>query len=535
MSNLKKLTSGIAILAAVAVVAGFLFRQHREQAAVRARLAQGAELAATYCSACHLQPPPEILPKRSWEAALGYMGFFLGMRDLGFLDDAPKWVRDNVASRQETLARDGALPDAPLLSEEDWAALRNYYVESAPQEALPQTGKPPLRRELPQFQVQPTRYHIPGAVTTLVHIREDRSEIYVGDAISHLLTVLDGDGRLKVTAQRFPEITPVDIDFIGETAYVASIGDLIGTQPSDNKPGRIAALPLVDQSIAGARSRTVIDSLYRTADMKIADLNEDGRMDFIVCGFGTVKGSVSWFEAQPDGSFREHVLFAEAGGVKAETDDFNGDGHLDIAVLMANAREGMHILINDGTAQFEDHIIFETHPAYGHTYFELHDFNDDGLTDFLVVNGDNVDSDPYDTRKNYHGVRVYLNRGDLDFDEAYFYPMYGAFIAKAADFDQDGDLDIAAISFYPDYSAEHPEAFTYLRNDGRLRFTPFTNEASNDGRWMTMDVGDVDGDGDADVVLGGAYIPVGMLAYPDKLQELTENGPSILLLKNTLR
>ena len=221
--------------------------------------------------------------------------------------------------------------------------------------------------------------------------------------------------------------------------------------------------------------------------------------------------------------------------MKTEPYDFNGDGLLDIMVLLADAREGLHILENQGGNQFELRTIFQTHPAYGHTYFELQDFNSDGAMDVLVVNGDNVDSDPYNTNKNYHGLRIYLNRGDYVFEEAYFYPMYGAFIAKAADFDADGDLDIAATSFYPDFSSGTRESFTYLRNDGGLTFVPFTNGQVMRGRWMTMDIGDVDGDDDIDIVLGGGNIPTGMPAHMDLYEEFARNAPPVLILKNLLR
>ena len=42
-------------------------------------LARGKELAASYCAACHLEPMPAMLPRKSWEMVLGYMGYMLGI------------------------------------------------------------------------------------------------------------------------------------------------------------------------------------------------------------------------------------------------------------------------------------------------------------------------------------------------------------------------------------------------------------------------------------------------------------------------
>ena len=190
--------------------------------------------------------------------------------------------------------------------------------------------------------------------------------------------------------------------------------------------------------------------------------------------------------------------------------------------------------MNEGDGEFELRTVFESDSAYGHTFLELNDFNGDGLMDALVVNGDNVDSDPYNTLKNYHGVRIYLNRGDLQFEEAFFYPMYGAFIARAADFDADGDLDIAAVSFYPDFTDPLRESFAYLENQGELEFLPFSDQELNNSRWMTMDIGDVDGDTDVDVILGGSYLEIGLFGNPEKHEELVESGESVLILKNSL-
>ena len=527
ISSKKKLFFGMIALG-VTIVVTVAGQRQRE-------LQRGEELAAIYCSACHLEPSPDTLPRHSWVAALGYMGYFLGIENTDYLDDESELVQENVRSRLTYLQLDNAYPGTPALDDDDWQALRRYYLDAAPATPLPQTDKPTLQWELDRFRVSRSSYQPPVTVTTLVRIREDREEIYIGDSGGQALTILDSDGRIKVAPRRFrPAISPVDIEFVGDTAYVASIGDLLATEPSEARTAHISAVELVDESTANASISLVLDDLYRLADMEVVDLNGDGMLDFVVAGFGATTGNVSWFESRQDGSFEEHILLGLPGGVMVRTHDFNNDGLLDIMALVSDAREGLHLLVNQGQNQFVDELIFETHSGYGHTFFELQDFNDDGLMDVLVANGDNVDSDPYNTPKNYHGLRIYLNRGGMRFEEAYFYPMYGAFIARAADFDNDGDLDIAAISFYPDYSSERQEAFTYLENHGRFEFTPFTNEAVMQGRWMTMDVGDIDGDDDVDVVLGGGYLRVGMFAYPELYEQLVQTGPAVLLLKNTL-
>ena len=493
------------------------------------RLSRGRELANVYCSTCHLEPAPDILPKHSWQVALGYMGYMLGMENLDYLAEHPEFAQQNVQSKQKYLIKENMIPDTPLLSESDWDTLRYYYVESASAEPLPQLGKPPLLWELPQFDIVQSDYRADPAVTTMVHIREATREAYIGDSVANTLAVLGSDGQLKAEPRKFgPAMSPVGIAFVDDAVYVASIGDIFGDLTSADKVATISRLSLLDQSIS-----VVIDGLYRTAGMDVADMNGDGVVDFVVCGFGTRQGNVALYLSQSDGSYREQVLINRPGAVRAQIHDFNDDQHPDIAVLLSDAREGLYILINNGDNQFASTTVFETHPSYGHTYFELQDFNSDGLMDILAVNGDNVDSDPYNTLKNYHGIRIYLNRGELRFEEAYFYPMYGAFGTRAADFDNDGDLDIVAISFYPDFNVKRRESFVYLRNDGNMKFSAHTAPELVNGRWMTIGVGDLDGDADVDIVLGGANIPTGMFAYMEIYRELAESAPSVLVLENT--
>jgi hypothetical protein len=263
-----------------------------------------------------------------------------------------------------------------------------------------------------------------------------------------------------------------------------------------------------------------------------ADFNGDGKMDFATCMFGNLRGRFSWFENTGNDQYKEHILFDKTGPIHCEVHDFNHDGIPDIALLVAQETEALYLMLNDGKGNFGMSLVFQRHPAFGHNYFELADFNGDGEMDLLVVNGDNGEySSPL---KKYHGIRIYLNKGNGRFEESYFFPLNGAVKAMARDFDGDGDLDIAAISFFPDYEKTPRESFVYLENKGGMKFKPSTFAECIAGRWDSMDVGDLDGDGDLDIVLG-SYIR-GPTAVPEMLKQVWEKrGPSIMILKNTLR
>ena len=109
-----------------AIAAASLLQRWTQDRDYERLLARGEELAGLYCGTCHLEPAPDILPKRSWEAALGYMGYWLGMENLDYLADHPDFAQFNVASRHEILERENALPSGAALDESDWAALRHY-------------------------------------------------------------------------------------------------------------------------------------------------------------------------------------------------------------------------------------------------------------------------------------------------------------------------------------------------------------------------------------------------------------------------
>lgn len=476
----------------------------------------GKILATQVCGACHLSPNPDVVDKKTWQGQiLPRMEARLGVSPA-----------DYSSSPEGQLTKELKIyPEQPLITKAQWDAIFEYYLTTAPEIPLPQDPRPPIEVGLPQFDARPGRFGFAPALTTFVKISPSTHSILLGDDQAKIISTLDPNGKLKSS---FP-FTNVPIAVVEEPKgiYVTSIGSFI---PSEIQKAGLSYIGFEKEK--AEPEKVILKDLPRAVQTVFADFNRDGKMDFATCMFGNLRGRFSWFENKVDNEYEEHVLFDKAGPIHCEVHDFNHDGIPDIALLVAQESEALYILPNDGKGNFGMKLIFQKQPAFGHNYFELADFNGDGEMDLLVVNGDN--GEYFSPLKKFHGVRIYLNKGSNRFEESYFFPLNGAVKAMARDFDGDGDLDIAAISFFPDYEKSPRESFVYLENKGALNFKPSTFAQCVAGRWDVMDAGDLDGDGDLDIVLG-SYIR-GPTPVPDFLRKPWEKqGPSIMILKNKLK
>ncbi|MFM8877835.1 MAG: FG-GAP repeat domain-containing protein [Verrucomicrobiota bacterium] len=480
-------------------------------------LARGRELARVHCQGCHLQPDPDQLDRATWYSqTLPRMSIRLGFM--------PQSIERHPEA--DLLKASGRFATSPFIPLDDWRALTNYYVSSAPEQPLPQARSQPIRVGLKSFRVEPGVV-APGVTTgpetTLVCIDASQRRLMVGDGARKSLEVRGPDGALRLT-QAIGNV-PVGLSFGRGLSLLASIGSFM---PSDRPVADLRRWEAVPTG--GGAASILLDHLPRVTQATVEDLNGDGREDLLLCAFGNVMGRFAWHENLGGGKFTEHVLLEKPGAIAARVLDFNGDGRPDIGVLVAQETESFLVFVNEGGGRFTQKVGFQRSPLFGHTSIDVADFDGDGRPDLVVTNGDNGEyPSPI---KRYHGIRIYMGRPDLTFREVFFYPLNGAFKALVRDFDQDGHPEIAAISFFPDYSKSPEEGFVCLENRGNFRFSAATFRECLKGRWLTLDAGDIDGDGDEDLVLG-SHIH-GPSPVPEKLQSDWERERiPFVILRNT--
>ena len=480
-----------------------------------ASIATGRALAEQYCQSCHLLPDPSLLDKKTWQhGALPAMGPHFGIFQYGF---------ESYPSRRGDRDVDiNYYPSKPILNYPQWQSIIDYYVSSAPDSLPRQHREYPIQTGLPLFTPElPAVSNIPPA-TGLIKIDTSTHSFYIGDIIKN--KIYRYNDRLKAMDSVETQGPIVGLHFEKNKMLACNIGIL---NPNDGKHGSAQYISFNAKGKMIAAKQALFDSLKRPVQITEADLNNDGKTDYITCEFGNTAGALSWMENMGNGTFKRHVLRAEPGAITAYINDYNHDGLPDIWALFAQADESIVLFTNKGNGQFDQQQVLRFPSVYGSSSFELVDFNNDGFPDILYTCGDNADFSQI--LKPYHGVYIFLNDGKNHFTQKYFFPINGCYKAIAKDFDGDGDLDIATISFFADYKNQPEEGFVYFENKGNFDFHPYTLPAGSLGRWLTMDAADIDGDGRPDIILGNFSLE--MANTTNHINWKKE--PAFIVLKNT--
>ena len=230
------------------------------------------------------------------------------------------------------------------------------------------------------------------------------------------------------------------------------------------------------------------------------DFNKDGLTDYVVLAQGNYVGGVYLMKQNADHTFTQSNIINKPGAVQAITGDFNNDGWPDLMVLFGSGNEGLWLFLNDQKGGFTSKNLINFPPIYGSSSFQLVDINHDGKPDLIYTSGYNYRNSR--VLKPYNGLYIFTNQGDWKFKQSYFYPINGCTKAIAADFNGDGKLDIVTSAFFADMKGNPAEEFIYFEQDNPMSFKPHAIPVSKYGRWMTMDVADINNDGKPDVILG---------------------------------
>jgi Bacterial Ig-like domain (group 3)/FG-GAP-like repeat/FG-GAP repeat len=171
------------------------------------------------------------------------------------------------------------------------------------------------------------------------------------------------------------------------------------------------------------------------SDMKIADLNGDGIPDLVVPlqGVDTPKHEVVVLLGNGNGTFGMPVRFESGSGPSSVAlGDLNEDGRIDVVVSNGSGRmQGMSVLLGNGDGTLQLPILYETGDNTNSVV--LADFNGDGHLDAAVVN------------TGSQTLSILLGNGDGTFGTAVSYPTpYSSpFALVVADFNQDSRPDLA--------------------------------------------------------------------------------------------
>jgi hypothetical protein len=441
-----------------------------------------------FCGACHAYPPAEILPRAEWRREVKLAYEFFTKSPLMGIDYPP--LESVVA----------------------------YYERRAPEQLhlLPvreARGAPPVHFERRAYS-RAGEKHPPG-VSHVQFVRlsgQTQPAILVCDAIREQVLLLRPDDsaspwQVLTTGLCCAHAEVVDLDQDGiDDIVLAVLGSFYAT---DYLVGSVVWLK-------GKRDgsfeppTTLLENVGRVADVRAADFNGDGRIDLVVAVFGwRQSGEILYLENQAsNGSpprFVTHRLDERHGAIHVPVADLNHDGKPDFVALISQEHETIVAFLNEGGGRFRKETIYTApHPVFGSSGIQLVDLDGDGDLDVLYTNGDALDT-PY-LLKPYHGVQWLENRGSYPFVPHRLLDQYGASSAVAADLDGDGKCDIVIVSFlaadvYPQRQKLNLPAVTLLMQTANGIFTPYTVESASCDH-LTCAVGDLDGDGRPDLVIG---------------------------------
>ena len=260
----------------------------------------------------------------------------------------------------------------------------------------------------------------------------------------------------------------------------------------------------------------IIDNESSIEQLLVVDIDEDEDLDIVVAS----RAGLDWFENTSGvGAFgaARSILSGHDQVRSAVAMDVDSDGDLDLG--FAGPRRAMvHLawLENlDGRGSFGPPQAIGANPIFGWWTGLAGDLDGDG------------DADIVNASEHLGGIAWHENLGHGTFGGRVEISGLGesARRLRLVDLDHDGDLDLVTVTAMPD----HPAVAWYENTDGRGRFGPIQvieGEAGELSFGEHLEIADLDGDGDLDVVVGRNPSQQGRIVWYENTDGVGTFGPA---------